>query len=433
MASPLTPHIKGDILVVDDMADNLRLLSTMLTEQGYKVRKVIQGELVFGVVEVNPPDLILLDIVMPKMNGFEVCQQLKSDPRTREIPIIFLSASDETLDKVRAFSMGGEDYITKPFEILEVVARIENQLRLVRLQQQLVTQNYQLQQEVQERQRAETSLQEINHTLEERVSQRTQELTEANQQLQELGEQLKASLNQERELGNLKSRIITTISHEYRTPLGIISSSTGLLEHYHAKLTEEMRNKHLGRIQDAVQHMTRLIEDSLFLDTTAFETRVHGAGLVDLEEVIGRVLEELVLTDANVDRLKITWESPPTPQYLDESLIHKILFNLISNALKFSPASETVDCNLSLTREILSCTVIDRGIGIPIAEQAQVFDPFYRATNVDNTPGAGVGLAVVQRCLDRLSGSVSLVSQEDQGTSVTVQIPCPDRATPHIP
>ncbi|WP_353259948.1 response regulator [Prochlorothrix hollandica] len=196
----LSPSIKGDILVVDDMADNLRLLATLLTERGYKVRKVIQGELALGVAQVNPPDLILLDIVMPKLNGFEICQQLKANPQTQEIPIIFLSASDEPLDKVKAFSVGGEDYITKPFEILEVIARIENQLRIVRLQQKLLAQNYQLQQEVRERQRAEQSLQEINQHLEERVSRRTQELTQANQKLQGLGEQLQIALAQEQEL-----------------------------------------------------------------------------------------------------------------------------------------------------------------------------------------------------------------------------------------
>ncbi len=149
----------ADILVVDDMADNLRLLSAMLTEHGYKVRKVINGLLALKVVQKAPPDLILLDINMPMMSGYEVCQKLKADPQTKEVPIIFLSALDEALDKVKAFAVGGVDYITKPFQLEEVLARIEHQLKLYWLQKQLSEQNARLQQEIQERQKTEEEIQ----------------------------------------------------------------------------------------------------------------------------------------------------------------------------------------------------------------------------------------------------------------------------------
>ena len=118
---------KGNILIVDDTPDNLRLLSTMLESQGYQVRKAINGQIALRGVIMAPPDLILLDINMPQMNGYEVCEKLKSVEQTSEIPVIFISALDQTLDKVKAFEMGGVDYITKPFQIKEVLARIENQ------------------------------------------------------------------------------------------------------------------------------------------------------------------------------------------------------------------------------------------------------------------------------------------------------------------
>ncbi len=127
----------------------------MLTDQGYKVRSVTKGSTGLRGAQVAPPDLILLDINMPEMNGYEVCQQLKADDRTYEIPVIFISALEDVLDKVRAFSVGGVDYITKPFQIEEVLARIENHLTIRRLQKQLQAQNLQLKQEIQERQRAE--------------------------------------------------------------------------------------------------------------------------------------------------------------------------------------------------------------------------------------------------------------------------------------
>lgn len=136
----------GNILVVDDTPDNLRLLSTMLTERGYKVRQALSGQMALTTVRRIPPDLLLLDINMPQMNGYEVCSQLKADEQTRDIPVIFISALDDVLDKVKAFKVGGADYITKPFQSEEVLARIENQLSVRRLQNQLVEQNEQLRQ-----------------------------------------------------------------------------------------------------------------------------------------------------------------------------------------------------------------------------------------------------------------------------------------------
>jgi len=256
MTSDRTHIPKGDILVVDDRVDNVRLLSGMLSERGYKVRKIIKGELTFEVVQVNPPDLILLDIKMPNISGFDVCQQLKANENTRHIPVIFLSASDESIDKVKAFSVGGEDYITKPFEIQEMVVRIEHQLKLLRLRRELQFKNKALQTEINEKQKAEIALQHMNEELEKRVQQRTAELLYSNQQLEVLKQKLELALEREQELSQLKSAIITTISHEYRTPMSVISSSAGMLKDYSDRLTEDLSNKHIGRIQQSINRMT---------------------------------------------------------------------------------------------------------------------------------------------------------------------------------
>lgn len=156
---------KGDLLIVDDNPNNLRLLATMLVAQGYKVRKAINGQLALNVTKTARPELILLDINMPEINGFEVCKQLKADPQTSEIPIIFLSALHEAEDKVKAFEVGGSDYITKPFQFPEVLARVENQLARqnlqIKLQEQarkLALQNQILQQEIEERKRVEAEI-----------------------------------------------------------------------------------------------------------------------------------------------------------------------------------------------------------------------------------------------------------------------------------
>ena len=139
---------KGDILIVDDTPANLRLLSKMLAEQGYQVRPVPDGALALAATRAELPDLILLDIRMPEMNGYEVCEHLKADARTRDIPIIFISALDEIQDKVRAFTVGGVDYVTKPFQIEEVLARVEAHLALRKLQKQLQDANKKMEREL---------------------------------------------------------------------------------------------------------------------------------------------------------------------------------------------------------------------------------------------------------------------------------------------
>lgn len=149
---------KANILVVDDTPDNLRLLSAMLTQVGYEIRRVINGQTALKTAQAAPPDLILLDIMMPEMNGYEVCQHLKASEKTCDIPVIFISALDEVFDKVKAFAVGGVDYITKPFSEEEVFARVENNLTIRRLQKQLTQQNILLQQEISDRQKAESAL-----------------------------------------------------------------------------------------------------------------------------------------------------------------------------------------------------------------------------------------------------------------------------------
>lgn len=181
-------NYKGDILVVDDTPANLRLLVGILTEHGYKVRPIPNGKLALSGIQLSPPDLILLDIMMPEMNGYEVCEHLKAHPGTKDIPVIFISAIHEVLDKVKAFAVGGVDYITKPFQMEEVLARVDTHLSIRRLPKSLEAKNN-----------------DLAHTL----------------------EHLKATQNQlihaekMAALGNL----IANIAHEVNTPLGAIRSS----------------------------------------------------------------------------------------------------------------------------------------------------------------------------------------------------------------
>ncbi len=157
--SQTTTAALADILIVDDTPANLRILSNLLQSEGYSVRMAINGSLALKAIAAKYPDLVLLDIMMPEMDGYAVCMQLKSHSDTRDIPVMFLSALDEGIDKSRAFSVGGADYITKPFYMEEVVARVRNQLAL---------------------RQAERRNQQLQNELEQRVRDRTQRLELAN-------------------------------------------------------------------------------------------------------------------------------------------------------------------------------------------------------------------------------------------------------------
>ncbi|MEQ8959933.1 MAG: response regulator, partial [Coleofasciculus sp. C2-GNP5-27] len=163
-ASP-NNSFKETILIVDDSPDNLSVLRKLLAEQGYTVRVSLNGRQALQSVDLMQPDLILLDILMPDIDGYQVCQQLKANPETQAIPIIFISARKETLDKVKAFEIGAADYISKPIETQEVLVRIEHQLNILRLQRQLKQDNARLSQEIQDRQNTEAKLRKSEASL----------------------------------------------------------------------------------------------------------------------------------------------------------------------------------------------------------------------------------------------------------------------------
>ena len=229
---------KPDILIVDDTPENLQVLTGLLQSRGYKVRPVRSGKLALQAARNMVPDLILLDIKMPEMDGFEVCRRSKADSQLAEVPVIFLSALSDTSDKVEAFRAGGVDYVTKPFQIEEVEARVETHLRLKRLQQELEDQNARL---------------------EDSVQQRTQELAESNARL--------AVLDQ------AKSDFLRLISHELRTPL---SGVLGIAELVFRECGDQPMAVKLRELFDqARSRIIALLEDALLL--TDIELRPDAA------------------------------------------------------------------------------------------------------------------------------------------------------------
>jgi two-component system, sensor histidine kinase and response regulator len=418
---------KGDILVVDDKPDNLKLLSFLLSKNGYKVRQATSGEMALETVQNQPPDLILLDILMPNMNGYEVCRQLKASTSTAEIPVIFLSALSDTFDKVKAFELGGRDYITKPFQIQEILARVENQL-IVRRQQVM------LQQEIRDRQKAEIALQEANLTLENRVQERTTELESALSKLQvEVEEHKRAedrvqlSLERERELSDLRSRLIATLSHEFRTPLSLIIMASEAIEYRYDRLEPQTRERKFSQIRTSVERITQILDDALMSNEAELGELSCYPLPINLTEFCQGIITKY--QEINQDTHAITLESNIPPHisiYLDPSLFDQIISRLLANSIRYSPKGGSIRLELKVEDSACIMQVHDEGIGIPEADWPNIFEKFYRASNantIPGTPGTGLGLAIVKQAVELHGGTISVASEIDKGTTFTILLP----------
>lgn len=418
---------KGDILVVDDKPDNLRLLTFLLSKNGYKVQQATSGQMAIEAVQSHPPDLILLDILMPNMNGYEVCSQLKALASTADIPVIFLSALSDVFDKVKAFEVGGVDYITKPFHLQEILARVENHL-IVRRQQAM------LQQEIRDRQKAEIALQEANLTLEQRVQERTAELGSVILKLQvEVEERKKAenrvqqSLERERELSDLRSRLIATLSHEFRTPLSLIVMASEAIEYRYDRLDPPTRERKFNQIRVSVERITQILDDALMSNEAESGELSYYPLPIDLTEFCQNIMTKY--QEINQDTHSITLDSnipSHTSIYLDPSLFSQIISRLIANSIRYSPQGGNIRLELTLLGSECVMQIHDRGIGIPEADRTNIFEKFYRASNantIPGTPGTGLGLAIVKQAVELHGGTISVESEVNKGTTFTISLP----------
>jgi Response regulator containing a CheY-like receiver domain and an HD-GYP domain len=224
------------LLIVDDNATNLHVLSDVLDEAGFEVRVAQNGEMALQKVQYDPPELILLDVMMPGLNGFETCEKLKADPKTREIPVIFMTALSETVDKVRGLSLGAVDYITKPFQQDEVLARVTTHLQISRLTKSLAQQNLQLRAEVRARMKAEEELKRLADSLERQVEERTKELKDALTNL----EQTQLQLVQQEKMASL-GQLVAGVAHEINNPVNFIATNLDPAKEYVAELTRLLR------------------------------------------------------------------------------------------------------------------------------------------------------------------------------------------------
>lgn len=371
------------IMVVDDSPANLRLLLELLHGKGYRVVAFTGGPQALTAAAENPPDLILLDIWMPDMDGFEVCRRLKTDARLRDIPVLFISALTDTEDKLKAFAVGGADYITKPFQPEEVYARVQTHLTFRFLQCRLIEQN---------------------DELERLVAERTHELAEANQRLLEMS--------------RLKDDFLRMISHELRTPANGVLGMGMLLSDLcpdtdecflYSKAFAESSTRLLNLIEDAtlIADMDQLAQ--IQKEKTAFSTllREVQASLSDIHLTVN--------FEAGVDAIHI--QGVP-------SLLKQALSSMIRMTSLFSKGKHTVTLFGSIRNSNLCLeSRVDN-----LSLSAEEVSDFFRidSTVRSSSPVEQMGLAPVAalKIVIAFGGEMTLVKREGNAGAVIVILPC---------
>ena len=265
-------------------------------------------------------------------------------------------------------------------------------------------------------------IRKLNTELEKKVDERTHILQEALEKLEQSQTELHEALDKEKQLNEIKSRFVSMASHEFRTPLSAVLSSAALLSKYTKEDDQEKRNKHIDRIKDSVKHLNDILEDFLSLGKLDEGRITADPHEFNLPEMINETLVDVKVVLKPGQKFNFKYEGEEKIS-ADKKLLRNILINLISNAAKFSEEDSPITISAKSDGEKNVITVRDKGIGISQKDQEHLFTMFYRASNVTNIQGTGLGLHIVKRYVDLINGAVNLQSTLGRGTSITITFP----------
>jgi signal transduction histidine kinase len=452
------------ILIVDDTPTNLEVLFETLSEAGFEVSVATGGESALKQVEHALPDLILLDVMMPGMDGFETCQHLQLNPLTKDVPVIFMTALADSVDKVRGLSLGAVDYITKPFQQEEVLARIQIHLKLRNLSKMLTEQNLQLRQEVEKRKVVESDLQKLTQVLEQKVDERTTELTQALHQLK----QAQAQLVQDEKLATL-GQLVAGVAHEINNPINFIHGNIAHIKQYAQDLLEflqlcqtqfsqpnpaiqqkakeidlEFLLKDLPKILSSMQIGTERIREivqSLRVFSRHDEAEVKEVNIHDGIDSTLLILNSRLKGMYNLPAIEIIkeyGELPPVECYAGQ--LNQVFMNVIGNAIdaleemtELSPSSlpqtpiirirtACVTTPSDTSSDRVAIWINDNGPGISEEILQRIFDPFF--TTKPAGKGTGLGMSISHQIIaEKHKGKIQCLSTPGEGTSFMIEIP----------
>lgn len=377
------------ILVVDDSPNNIKILSELLKD--FKLKVALNGTKALQIAQSDtPPDLILLDIVMPELDGYEVCRILKEKDETKNIPVIFLTAKYEKEDVVKGFSLGAQDFISKPFDPKELMARVKTQMELVLYRKRMV---------------------KLNSWLEEIVQERTEDLIDATRELRKANKQLT-------ELDNAKMEFLKIASHEIRTPLNGICGSMWLLkEAGHEELADL-----IYLLEVSVLRLERFTEKALL--ATDLRTNNYSPNYQDCS-VSKQFKEALKYCDKEIKNKKITFresEGLDISFNCDKNLLSVCMNEILANAVKYSEEEGEIWMRASKESENVVIEFIDQGKGFEDKVMAHLFQ-LLRPGEGHLDQNIGLSLAIIQMILEKLKGKIEVGNNEQNGAWVKLFFP----------
>ncbi|MDZ7959546.1 MAG: response regulator [Aulosira sp. DedQUE10] len=446
------------ILIVDDTPTNLEVLSEALTDAGFDVAVATTGESAIRQIEYEPPDLILLDIMMPGIDGFETCHRLKVNPKTKNIPIIFMTALSDTVDKVKGLSLGAVDYITKPFQQVEALARIQVHLKLQNISAAMEKQNVHLKQEIAERATAEAALQKLTQELEQRVTERTKELSQALQDLQNA----QVKLIQTEKLATL-GQLVAGVAHEINNPVNFIHGNLDhassyindlleLIKIYQTQFpdpTPEIAKKSKEIDLDFLKADLPKIISSMAVGTQRIQEIVqsfrnfsrHDEAEVKQVDIHDGLDSTLMIIDHRlkarqdyqpIQVIKEYGKLPPVECFAGQ--MNQVFMNVLSNAIDAleelmgdGHSYGTLSPMIRIQTELVGANhvairIADNGPGIAKEVQKRVFDPFF--TTKPAGKGTGLGMSIShQIVVEKHGGSLSCISSPGKGAEFIIEIP----------
>ncbi len=273
-----------------------------------------------------------------------------------------------------------------------------------------------------ELQRVSSEIKKLNSDLEQKVQDRTMMLRETLAQLETSKEELERALEKEKELSDLKTRFVSTVSHEFRTPLSAVLSSASLLSKYTKEEEQHKREKHVARIKEGVQHLNGMLEDLLSLGKLEEGLVEANKEYMHCDNFMQDFISEIKEILKPGQDIKFTHTGSETV-FTDKRLLKNILLNLVSNASKFSPENSTIEISCTHGKEQIVLRVKDRGIGISKEDQQHLFERFFRAKNAQNIQGTGLGLHIISKYIELLNGKIEVSSEESKGTTFVITIP----------